>query len=401
MKDRSSTPAEPRTRVAFVTNAWIVGGGAERVLFTLLTGLDRARFDPVVFAVFSEETKITYSASAEALGIPVIRYQITPRRNLRFIAEAVRFLRDIMKGKFQAVHSSGDRGLGLIAGRFAGVRVRVCTIHNTATRRLRLDYLLKVITIRWFATTVVAVSSAVADVVRADYGVPPARVVVIFNGVDDAFLAQTSIDDAATSGGRNRGRHLVTVARLHPVKGLDVLLDAAALVIARCRDLEVHIVGSGPLRASLERQARALGIASSVTFHGLLTDVAGPLLMADVFVLASRSEGLGVAAIEAMAASKPVVASAIGGLPEVVIDGETGLLVGPRRIVRGAPELDPAAIADAILRLLRSPGLAQSMGRAGRIRYEEQFTVRAFASQYERLYSGQQVAAPQSRYRPR
>jgi glycosyltransferase involved in cell wall biosynthesis len=371
------------------------------VLFTLLTGLDRTRFEPVVFALFSPGAEATFCDRAEALGIPVMRYDLSPRRIFGFIPEAVRFFRDIKKGKFTAVHSSGDWGFALIAGRLAGVPVRVCTIHNTAPRRLRFYYLLKVITLQWFATTVVAVSSAVADVLRAEYGVPSARIAVIFNGVDDAFLARTSLDDGGTSGAEDGRKRLVTVARLDPVKGLDVFLDAAALVIGRCRDLEVHIVGSGPLRASLERQATALGIASSVTFHGLLPDVAGPLLMADVFVLTSRSEGLGVAAIEAMAASKPVVASAVGGLPEVVIDGETGLLVSPLRVVRGAAELDPAAFADAILRLLRSPGLAQTMGRAGRIRYEEQFTVRVFASQYEILYGGRRGAAAPSRGRPR
>jgi len=397
MKDCPLTLAERRARVAFVTDAWMVGGGAERVLFTLLAGLDRARFEPVVFVLFNPGTNATFCASAEALGISVMRYDLSPRRFLTFLGEAVRFFRDIKRGKFEAVHSSGDRGLALIAARLAGVPVRVCSIHDMTGRRLRLDYLLKVVTQRWFATTVVAVSSAAADVVRADYGVAPAKVAVILNGVDDAFLARTSIDDAATCGAGNGRKRLVTVARLYPEKGVDVLLDAAALVLARCGDLDVHIVGGGPLRALLERQARALGIASSVTFHGMLSDVSAPLLTADVFVLTSRSEGLGVAAIEAMAASKPVVASAVGGLPEVVVDGETGLLVCPRSVVHGEAELDPAAFAEAILRVLRTPGLAQSMGRAGRTRYEEQFTVRRFASQYETLYNGRQVAAAPSR----
>ena len=137
--------------------------------------------------------------------------------------------------------------------------------------------------------------------------------------------------------GHNR---VVTVARLDRDKGVDVLLDAAALVARRCEDLEVHVVGTGPQRDSLERQAKALGLGANVTFHGLLEDVADPLMKADVFVLLSRSEGLGIAVLEAMAASKPVIASAVGGLPEIVVDGVTGFLVRPqeRRARRAGPE---------------------------------------------------------------
>jgi glycosyltransferase involved in cell wall biosynthesis len=398
MKDRSRAPADARTRVAIVTDAWLVGGGAERVLFTLLTGLDRARFEPVVFSLFSPGTKASFCDSAEALGIPVVRYDTSPRRRLQFIAQTIRFFGDIKKGKFEAVHGSGDGGLALIAGRLAGVRVRVSTIHDVVPRRLLPDHLLRVLTLRQFATTVVAVSSVVANFVREHYGVSPAKVAVIFNGVDDAFLVRRPVEDAATSGAEDRPRRLVTIARLDAFKGVDVFLDAAALVIARYPDLELHIVGGGPLRASLEQQAGALGIAASVTFHGLLTDVAGPLLMADIFALTSRSEGLGVAAIEAMAASKPVVASAVGGLSEVVVDGETGFLIRPRRVAGGAPEPDREAIAEAILRLLGKPDLAQSMGRAGRLRYEDHFTARAFASKYEALYTGRAgTAAPAHR----
>jgi glycosyltransferase involved in cell wall biosynthesis len=387
MKDRPSTPAEPRTRVGFVTDAWIVGGGAERVLFTLLTGLDRARFEPVVFALFTTDTGADFCASVEARGIRVVRYRVTPRRNLRFIAEAARFLRDIKKGGFQAVHGSGDRGVGLLAARLAGVPVRVCSIHDVTARRWTLDHLLRVITLRWFATSVVAVSSAVATTLRAHYGVPASKISVIHNGVDDAFLAESSHVEAQPSADATTTKKVLTIARLDRAKGLDALLDAMALVIRDYGDVELHVVGQGDLRTALEKQAHELGITAHVKFHGHCTDVAASLLAADVFVLTSRSEGLGVAAIEAMAASRPVVASAVGGLPEVVIDGETGLLVSPRGVVHGAPELDPPAIAQAILRLLRDSALARSMGKAGRVRYQQSFAAPAFVRQHEILYS--------------
>ena len=238
----------------------------------------------------------------------------------------------------------------------------------------------------------IAVSAAAAEVVRASYRVPPDKVAVILNGADDAFLAQESNAHVTTTA-RYPRRRLVTVARLYPVKGVDIFLDAAALVIPHFPDLEVHIVGDGPMRPSLEQRATALGIASSVTFHGRLASVGAQLLSSDVFVLSSRSEGLGIAAIEAMAASKPVVASAVGGLSEVVADGQTGFLVDLRRDVSGELEPDPAAIAKAIVHLFSNPELALSMGRAGRARYEERFTVRGFVENYQAAYSGRKPAS--------
>jgi len=387
MTHRSLTATHSRTRVAFATDGWLVGGGAEQVLLTLLAGLDRARFEPVVFALFNPGTKATFCGHAEALGIPVIRYDLSPRWSFAFIPEVVRFFRDFKKGEFEAVHSSGDRGLALIAGGLTGVPVRVCSIHDMFVRRWTLDYVLRVIKLRWFATTVVAVSSAVADTLRAHYGVPALKMLVIHSGVDDAFLAESSHDETEPSGHATTPKRVLTIARLDPAKGLDALLDAMALVIADYGDVELHIVGKGDLRTALEKQAHELGIAPYVTFHGFLTDVGSSLLAADVFVLTSRSEGLGIAAIEAMAASRPVVASAIGGLQEVVVHGETGLLVSPRGLAQGVPELDPPAIAQAILRLLRDPDLARSMGKAGRARYQQCFAVPAFVRHHEALYS--------------
>ena len=389
MSGPSSAAAEPRTRVAFVTDAWAVTGGAERVLFTLVAGLDRARFEPEVFTLFIADAGADFCAAAEARGIAVRRYTVTPQWNLRFIAEMARFLRDIREGRFQAVHSSGDRGLGLVAGRLAGVPVRVCSIHDMTARRWTLDYLLRVVTLRWFATTVVAVSSAVANSLRVHYGVPTSKISVIHNGVDDTSLVASSRDEAEPSGHGTTPKRVLTIARLVPAKGLDVLLDAMALVIGEYGDVELHVVGDGCLRTALEEQAHELGIAANVTFHGHLEDVAASLLAADVFVLTSRSEGLGVAAIEAMAASRPVVASATGGLPEVVVHGETGLLVSPRSVVHNVPELDPPAFAHAILRLLRDPDLARSMGQAGRVRYQERFAVPAFVRDHEIRYRGE------------
>jgi glycosyltransferase involved in cell wall biosynthesis len=389
---RPKPQIRPRLKVAFVTDAWIVGGGAERFLFTLLAGLDREKIEPVVFSLFYPGTKASFSASAESLGIPVVRYAITPSRDLRFIADYFRFLRHVRRGRFAAIHASGDKGLGLFAGWLGRVPVRITTIHDNRASKSTPGYWLRATTLGLFATTAVAVSHAVARTLQAHYRVPHQRISVVYNAVDDRFLGVSPGGRAVTPFLGRDTRHVVTVARLHPAKGVDLLLEAFAIVVARNRHVILHIAGDGPLRAALERQAGELHISRYVVFHGLVHDVAGLLMSADIFVLASRSEGLGIAAIEAMAASKPVVASLVGGLPEVVVDGATGLLVPSTRVVDGAGEVDPNALAQAILQLLDSPAVAEAMGRAGRARYETHFAVPAFIDRYQALYRAAQNA---------
>ena len=385
MREGTELAAEPRVRLAICTDAWEAGGGAERVLFTLLSGLDRERFEPVVFALFSRSVKPTFlTAAADELGVRVVSLRLSPGLRLGLIRDLARFLGELGRGRFAAVHGSADRGLGVIAGRLVGIPVRIETIHNTFARRSKVEYWLRLVSLRWFATTVAAVSRATAQVLRDDYGVSPAKLIVVLNGVDDSVLLRGR--SPAVAGSREGGARILTVARLVREKRLDLLIEAFALVAGEIEGAELDIVGDGPLRLDLEEQARALGLSRQVTFHGRRDEIGEYLLAADVFALTSRSEGLGVAAIEAMAVSKPVVCSTAGGLPEVVLDGETGLLV----TLGGGRRADAVEMAAAILTLLTDPALARRMGRAGRRRFEEVFSVAAFVSKYESLYRGLQ-----------
>jgi glycosyltransferase involved in cell wall biosynthesis len=138
------------------------------------------------------------------------------------------------------------------------------------------------------------------------------------------------------------------------------------------------IVGDGILREKLEEQIKNLDLGSSVIFTGTRKNIPDLLSAMDIFVLPSCSrEGLGISIIEAMAAEKPVVATDIGGIPEVVKNGETGLLVLPR---------NPEALAQAIIELLRNPKKANTMGKKGRIRFKEKFTNKRMLSEVENLY---------------
>jgi len=146
-----------------------------------------------------------------------------------------------------------------------------------------------------------------------------------------------------------------------PQKGLQYLLDAVALIKKRglLRGVEIAcvIAGDGPLREELVKQAQALGIEDEVVFPGFVQDVPGFLACLDVFVIPSVAEGLSITTIEAMAAGLPVVASRVGGLPELVTEGVTGYLVEPR---------NSSALAQAILQMIGEPEEARKMGQQGR-----------------------------------
>ena len=149
------------------------------------------------------------------------------------------------------------------------------------------------------------------------------------------------------------------------------------LVVNESPSFHLDIVGDGPHRKRIEAHCDELQLRRYVTFHGFRNDVQDLLSERGIFILSTTTEGLSITLLEAMASGLPIVATRVGGNPEVVIDGETGLLVPPK---------SPREMADAILSLIRDPARAAQMGTAGRTRVEEQFDVRKVAARYETLY---------------
>jgi glycosyltransferase involved in cell wall biosynthesis len=167
------------------------------------------------------------------------------------------------------------------------------------------------------------------------------------------------------------------MGRLEEAKGFGYLIDAIPGLLRRYPDLIIAIAGQGPLRDALERRAAELGVAGSVRFVGFCADVQRFYDALDVFVLPSLCETLGYVLLEAMATSLPVVGTRVGGVPEVISDGESGLLVPPR---------DPAAIARAIESLLGSEELRSRFGREGQQRVVEEFHERDMVRRTVELY---------------
>jgi glycosyltransferase involved in cell wall biosynthesis len=169
---------------------------------------------------------------------------------------------------------------------------------------------------------------------------------------------------------------VICVARFDPVKGVDVLIDAWREIASTIPQAMLLLVGDGPLREALAQRIRANGLNTSVRFLGYRSDVEAVLRAADLCVVPSRSEGFSLAALEAMATGLPVVATGVGGLPEVVKDGETGVLVEPE---------NPPALAKAVIRLLADPTLRSEVAAAA-LASARGYDIDASCARLETLY---------------
>ena len=232
----------------------------------------------------------------------------------------------------------------------------------------------------------ICVSEAIRSMLITD-GVPAARAVVVNEGIDLERV------DAAPPGNLHEElwlpRHapiVGNVAALVPHKGQRHLIDAAAIVVRQVPDARFVIAGEGELRSALERQIRDRHLEKHVMLLGFRPDVLSLQKVFDVFVMSSVTEGLGTSLLDAMACGKPVVATAAGGIPEVVEDGLTGLLV---------PTRDPESMAAAIIRLLNDPDLRRQMGAAGILSVRERFSVERMVLDTLRVY--QRVAMHEHR----
>lgn len=230
-----------------------------------------------------------------------------------------------------------------------------------------------------FCKKVVAVSNDAAVQCVEDEKIPAGKVMTILNGVDlTRFSRVIEHAEARCQLGIDPSVPVIgIVARLALIKDHANLLAACHLIKAANHSFNLLIVGDGPLRSELEQLTASLGLEGCVIFTGSRSDIPELMQAMDVFVLSSRSEGVSLTLIEAMACEIPIVATAVGGNPEVVKEGETGFLV---------PAQNPVAFAEKIIHLLADPVLRQQFGIAGRQRAETEFSLSRAADQYVKLY---------------
>lgn len=238
---------------------------------------------------------------------------------------------------------------------------------------------------QWLAqrcARIVAISDAVREFVSSVEGIPQQKVERIYYGLDAAPAPQNVVDLRAQLGWT--GAPLVGfVGRLTGQKGVPVLLNAFAKVLSALPTARLLLLGDGPQRAKLEALARDLQIEAAVHFAGWRADARAQLAALNVLAIPSLWEGFGLVTLEAMQAGVAVVASRVSALPEIVLDGETGLLV---------PAANVPKLAAALLALLQDPQHATQLGKNGRLRAAQLFTVEQMAAQHAALY--QSLAVP-------
>lgn len=356
-------------------------GGPERQML----GLAEALPDSVrnAFVSFPEDGKCeAFLAEARDRGFEGIRLQSDSPKIVAAVAELTDRLRDT-SCEILLCHGYKANIIGRIATRRAGIpAVAVSRGWTGEDRRVRLYEWLDRRAYRQM-DHIVCVSDGQARKVRRWCRVPADRITVVRNS---ARLEAFSQPDPAARAELLRCfpdasgiDHIVLAAgRLSPEKGFFVLLEAAASLLGADRSTGVVLFGEGPLRAGLEQRTAELGLRDRFVMPGFRSDLDRLIAAADVVVLPSFTEGLPNVALEASAAGVTVVATDVGGTPEVVADGETGILVPPG---------EPTVLAARISELLRNPVLRGRLGAAGRQRMRDHFTFEAQASAYSRLFA--------------
>jgi glycosyltransferase involved in cell wall biosynthesis len=345
--------------------------GGEAQVFLLIEGLRERGYEGAVFCPPGSRSE----AEAQQREIPVHAVHMHSDLDLGAVA-GLRL--EFMRCRPDIVHLHTSRATWL-----GGLAAQMLSIPAITTRRMD-----KPVRHGWrqrliygpLVERAVAVSLSVQDALLAG-GVAPEKVSLIHDAVDVRDVEPLAVRPrvrSALEAGEN-DIVLLVLATLVRRKGLDVLLEALARTRAwtREKNLVLWIAGDGPERCALESQAEELGLSQRVRFLGQRADAHDLLAASDIFVLPSRREGLGVAALEAMAARRPIVASRVGGLGEAVVDGRTGILVPPE---------DPDALARALDRLAADPELRRRLGEAGPARVSEGFLASQMVAAYDALY---------------
>jgi glycosyltransferase involved in cell wall biosynthesis len=349
-------------------------GGVERMLELTLRKLDRTKYNPQVYALFDGGP---VADEIEKLRIPVY---ILGLNKFNAVIVFFRLVKMLLKNHIQIVHTS--RLISDIFGTWASLMARVPIIISSKTS---LPYygkyiycIMDRISMR-YVTQLISVSDSVKLQYLKQLPINPDKIKTLYNGTEyNKFNREFNPVEKQNELGLEADDFIIgTVANLNWRKDLFTLLEAAKLVLAQYPNARFLLIGEGPQKAELQARAQQLGISSRVLFLGSRHDIPELLSLCRIFVISSVTEGLTVAILEAMAMGKPVVATSVGGIPEVVLDGETGFLVPPKA---------PDKIAQSIKKLISHKELATQFGAAGEKRVERYFSADRMVQGLEGLY---------------
>jgi len=367
-KRRVNPQQEKRYRLLQIIPSLDIGG-AEKLVVELAKNINGEEFQ-VGVCVFGGKLGTFLEDELAKNNIPTIFLDITPGKVLHLLTILRLFnVFSIFKPDIIHTHLLTLRYV-LIPAKLARIPVHIHTIHNLAWKDTPYTkhQLLNKITFKFLGVKPVSVSKFVARTVKGLYGVES---VVIYNGIS---TEEYSMDYAKSPHGEIC---LLNIGRFKEQKNHLLLIDAFAKAVKKEPRLKLILVGDGELRWQVEEKVKQRDLEGKVDFLGWRSDIPYVLSNSDIFVLSSDWEGFPIVLIEAMAAGKPVVATKVGGVPEGVEDGVTGLLVPPR---------DADALAEAILKLAEDEELRREMGEKGKERAISRFDIHYTVREHERLY---------------
>ncbi len=346
-------------------------GGAESLLVDLIRRLDRSRFSPELCCLKS----LGFHGETLAREIPAFHGLIRHKYDAAVIVRLARLMREREVDAIVSVGAGDKMFWGRIAARMAKVPVVLCAIHSTGWPDA-IGPLNRMLT-RW-TDAFVALAEPHRRYLIDEVGLPDAKVRIIPNGIDiDRFHPRPTDEGLRRKLGLTTGAPVAgIVARLRSEKNIEMFLDVAGRVRNESPDAQFLVVGDGPDQAALEQRSRRLGLSDFVKFLGNRSDIPELLSLMDVFLLTSHNEASPVSIREAFALGKPVVATRVGSVGEVVSDGQNGYLVTPG---------DADAMTRRVLELFREPGLARAMGGAGREYVERYGSLEIMVGGYEDL----------------
>lgn len=358
-------------------------GGAQEHLYSLLTRMDHDRYEVSVVSLSpGSAVRKLQKAGIDVLVIDEVDDAIVVGALAAHLAEV---RADVVHAHMFRAETVATRAVLALAEIGHRRPYLVSTVHSSRVRHEADKAVLRELTPHM--DQLIAVSHAIEEKIRNE-GRDTVPVRLIYNGVDlERYDHQEACCTLPEEYGMEPGSQIVgVVARLEPEKGHPTLVEAWPKVLRAVPDTYLLIVGEGSRRDALEAQARELRVAHRVVFTGRRDDVPAVTAALDVAVLPSYREAQGLTILEAMALSRPVVASNVGGIPEMIDDGKTGLLV---------PAHDADALADAIIRLLTNHPLADTLGRAGHDMVHDRFCIELMVAATQSIYDeGARVVRP-------
>lgn len=332
-------------------------GGAEQYVATLVSLLPEDEFEITCIHTHKEALEQLESRVCRA-DLEFLAVEIGSRPSVwRTVWPLARVIASLHPHIVHCSLVDGYAGAyALLASRLARVPATVGTFHTGKQYPLNqpLDKAFGLL-VDSALDAAIAVSRFTKECALQYRAIPQDRVTVIYNGV----LMPGALRRAGSGGTETQGCETLTIGtagRLVPIKCIDTLLLAACQIRRKHENVRFSIIGDGPDRERLASVARGLGLGDAVEFAGWQDDMAAHLRQLDLFVLTSKSEACPMVVLEAMALGLPVIATKVGGLPEIVVDGETGMLVPPE---------DPTTLARAILALIGDPATRRKLGKAG------------------------------------